>query len=274
MQLALDSRLPEELQKYLIIPISPGCPTDGPLTTLESSRPSRRTSIIESLSAGPLTSSFDTTVALQDRTQQRIWPGTYVAFALSTEHLMKGFPEGSEIYKKLRSFDAGRYLGLVTSTFPHWSEESAALGQDIVVHFVARTASLPSPVSEHWMPIFPGSEPRQEKYALRTTMLFPWRDYQQWTTLGVRLRVIRTHTSTLVFELEHDEFARFEDSAGRDYGHLDSTEPQWGNDDRNTISKLVVSPYALPGEIWLDVRSREGDKEPTDFIEEIALLER
>ncbi|KAG1727165.1 uncharacterized protein EDB91DRAFT_1253995 [Suillus paluster] len=269
-------RRPESLSPpSLAIPYSPGCPSAGACTTLKGFFAARRPSIAESLSAGALTTSFDRFAPPQSRTIGKIWPGTFIVFALSTEELAQEYPGDSEIHHRICEYNPGRYLGLVTSSFVQSIEDDGSTVEDVIVHFVSRDTPQPSVIASHFIPIFPVSNTiPTETSALHTSILFPWIDCKQWTTCGVRLRVCRKNASALVFELCPDDFERFEDKAGKDYSGLEYLDATLDDEEKDTLASLLVAPFALPAEIWLDIRNHADIKEPPSFFGDVESLER
>jgi hypothetical protein len=244
-------------------------------STFEGFCSERRYSIIESQSADALTASFDISAPPQNRTSAKIRPGTYVVFALSTAELAQEYPKDSEDYHKICQYTPGRYFGLVTSAFVRWNEDDGSTVEEVIVHFVSKYTPEPSAVANHFIPIFPvnSTEP-MDSFALHTSILFPWIDHKQWTTFGVRLRVCQTNPSALVFELCNEDLERFEDKAGKDYGQLESLDATLDDEAKDTLTRLLVAPFALPAEIWFDIRNHPDIKEPLCFIEDIDSLER
>ncbi|KAG2359459.1 hypothetical protein BDR07DRAFT_1415055 [Suillus spraguei] len=244
----LESSSPLSLSNTCWIPSS----TDA-YTTFEGFYPEQR---YNSQSADALTASFDIFTPLQSRTSAKIRPGTFVVFALSTADLAHEYPEDSDDYRKICQYIPGRYLGLVTSVFARWNEDDGSTVEDVIVHFVSKYTPQHSMVANHFMPIFPvGNTVPADSSALHTSILFPWIDHKQWTTLGVRLRVCQTNPSALVFELRNEDFEHFEDKAGKDY------------------ARLSVAPFALPAEIWFDIRNHPDIREPSCFLEDVDSLE-
>ncbi|KAH7915449.1 hypothetical protein BJ138DRAFT_1141766 [Hygrophoropsis aurantiaca] len=223
---------------------TPECPPANLVTVFNTSRKHHHLGIPGTLSADPYTPAFrDGSPSPETRARPKLW-----LFRISPENLLGNCPKGAGTVGRLRNLNPGYYLGLVTSTFAQFDDDTLAIAEDIVVHFVAK--DIP-PVSEHYMPIFPANESEiWGRGELHTTVLFPLRGYKQWTNFGVRLRVQQVHHSSLLFELEHEEFARFEHYAGIDYRDLDLMEPQLEEGNRNLISKLLVSTHTLPSEIW------------------------
>lgn len=233
-----------------------------------------RYSIPQSQSADPFTASFDIFTPPQNRTSAKIRPGTFVVFALSTAKLAQEYPEDSEDYRKICQYTPGRYLGLVTSAFVRWNEDDGSTVEDVIVHFVSKYTPQPSVVANHCIPIFPVSSTIPvDSHALHTSILFPWIDHKQWTTFGVRLRVCQTNPSALVFELCNEDFERFEDKAGKDYSRLESLDATLDDETKDTLARLLVAPFALPAEIWFDIRNHPDIKEPPCFIEDVDSLE-
>ncbi|KAG1780752.1 hypothetical protein EV702DRAFT_1042972 [Suillus placidus] len=246
-----------------------------PYTTFEGFCSERRYGIAESQSAGALTASFDNFAPPQNRMSAKIRPGTFVVFALSTAELAQEYPEDSEDYRKICQYTPGRYLGLVTSAFVRWNEDDGSTVEDVIVHFVSKFTPQPSIVANNFIPIFPvSSTVPVDNSALHTSILFPWIDHKQWTTFGVRLRVRQTNPSALVFELCNEDFERFEDKAGKDYSRLESLDATLDDETKDTLARLSVAPFALPAEIWFDIRNHPDIKEPLCFIGDIDSLER
>ncbi|KAG0709918.1 hypothetical protein DFH29DRAFT_21646 [Suillus ampliporus] len=259
------------------IPSSPGSPSTGACTIFEGFCSTQWPSIAGSMSADALTVTFDRFAPPQSQTSAKIWPGTFVVFALSTEVLAQEYPEGSEIHRRICEYNPGRYLGLVTSSIVQSIEDDGSTVEDVIVHFVSGHTPQPSVIASHSIPIFPVSSTiptDTSTSALHTSILFPWIDRKQWTTCGVRLRVCRKNTSTLVFELCHDDFERFEDKAGKDYSQLESLDAALDDEEKETLARLLVAPFALPAEIWPDIRNHPGVKEPLSFVGDVDSLER
>jgi hypothetical protein len=258
-----ESLLPLTLSTARFTPSSAGFPSADVYTTFGS------------LSAGAHIASFDRFGPPQSQTGAKIWPGTFIAFALSTEQLAREYPEGSEIHRRICDYNPGRYLGLVTSSYGQLSDEDGNTVEDVIVHFVSTDTPQPSVVADHFMPIFPiNTTAPIDTPALSTSILFPWVDRKQWTTFGVRLRICRKHTSGLVFELCHDDFERFEDKAGKDYCRLENLDAAaLGDEDKERLARLLVAPFALPAEIWLDIRKPDL-KDPPSFVVDVDFLER
>ncbi|KAG2146810.1 hypothetical protein DEU56DRAFT_753675 [Suillus clintonianus] len=255
------------------IPSSAECPSAGAYTSFEGFSSARQHSTSESLSADGFTASFDTFAPPQTRTSGKICPGTYITFRLATEEIAQQYPEDSEIHRRIREYNPGRYLGLVTASLVHWNEEDGSTCEDVIVHFVSRDTPLPSlaVVEDFFIPI--SSTVTNDRSDLQTKILFPWTDYKQWTTFGVRLRVCRTNQSALVFELCNEDFERFEDKAGEDYTRLESVHAKLDDEAKDTLAKLSVASFALPAEIWLDIRNHPNTKEPLSLLGDVASLE-
>jgi hypothetical protein len=163
----------------------------------------------------------------------------------------------------------------MTSTFARWNEVEGSTEEDVIVHFVSKYTPQPSVVADHFVPIFPGgSTAPGDSSALHTGILFPWIGYKQWTTLGVRLRILQTNPSSLVFELRNEDFERFEDKAGEDYSRLETVEAALDDETKDTLARLSVAPVALPAEIWFDIRNHPDIKDPRCFAADIDSLER
>jgi hypothetical protein len=272
-----ESLSPLSLSTICSIPSSPGFPSADIYTTFESFRASQKSSNLESLSAGAQITSFDRFGPPQSQITAKIWPGTFITFALSTEQLAREYPDGSEIHRRIRAYTPGRYLGLVTSSFVHVSDGGGDIVEDVIVHFVSTDAPQPSVVADHFMPIFPISTAVPlpiDTSALSTNILFPWVNHKQWTTFGVRLRICQRNISGLVFELCHDDFERFEDKAGKDYCRLGDLDAALGDEDKERLARLLVAPFALPAEIWLDIRNKPDIKDPLSFVGDVDFLER
>ncbi|KAG1768561.1 hypothetical protein EDD22DRAFT_967421 [Suillus occidentalis] len=255
-----------------LLPLSPSdtCWTPSSTDTY-GTFDARRYNTVESLSADPLTASFDI-FPFQNQTSTKIRPGTFIVFALSTTELAQEYPEDSADYRKICQYTPGRYLGLVTSTFARWNEDEGSTDEDVIVHFVSKYTPQLSVVADHFVPIFPvSSTALEDSSALYTGILFPWIDYKQWTTLGVRLRIRQTNPSSLVFELRNEDFERFEDKAGKDYSRLETVDVD--DETRDTLAKLSVAPVALPAEIWFDIRNHPDIKEPPCFTTDVDSLE-
>ncbi|OAX37056.1 hypothetical protein K503DRAFT_258589 [Rhizopogon vinicolor AM-OR11-026] len=253
---------PLSISTTCFIPSSPGFPSADTYMTFGS------------LSAGAHIASFDRFGPPKCQTSAKIWPGTFITFALSTEQLAQEYPDGSEIHRRIREYKPGRYLGLVTSSFAQSSDEDGSIVEDIIVHFVSTDTPQPSVVSDHFMPIFPiSTSVPMDTSVLSTSILFPWVDRKQWTTFGVRLRICQRNTSGLVFELCHEDFERFEDKAGEDYCRLQNLDAFLGDEDKERLARLLVAPFALPAEIWLDIRNQLDIKDPPSFVEDIDFLE-
>ncbi|KAG2070306.1 hypothetical protein BDR04DRAFT_1100225 [Suillus decipiens] len=262
----LESSSPLSLSNTCWIPSS-----TGTYTTFEGFYPEQR---YNSQSADALTASFDIFTPLQSRTSAKIRPGTFVVFALSTAELAQEYPEDSDDYRKICQYTPGRYLGLVTSVFARWNEDDGSTVEDVIVHFVSKYTPQHSMVANHFMPIFPvNNTVPADSSALHTSILFPWIDHKQWTTLGVRLRVCQTNPSALVFELCNEDFEHFEDKAGKDYGQLESLDAPLDDEAKATLARLFVAPFALPAEIWFDIRNHPDIKEPSCFLEDVDSLE-
>ncbi|KAG2130632.1 uncharacterized protein EDB93DRAFT_1255829 [Suillus bovinus] len=244
-------------------------------TTFENFLSDRHYSITESQSADPFRSSFDTSTSPQTRTSAKIRPGTFIVFALSTAALAQEYPEDSDIYRKICQYTPGRYLGLVTSAFVRWNEDDDSTVEEMIVHFVSRYAPQPSAVVNHCIPIFPvSSEEPVDASALHTSILFPWIGFKQWTTFGVRIRVHQTNPSALVFDLRDQDFEFFEDKAGKDYSRLESLHATLDDEAKNMLGRLLVAQFALPAEIWLDIRNHPDIMEPQCFVGDVDSLER
>ncbi|KIK38008.1 hypothetical protein CY34DRAFT_15318 [Suillus luteus UH-Slu-Lm8-n1] len=258
------------LESLSLLPLSPSetCWIPPSTDTFDARR------YISSLSADPLTASFDISPSPQNQHNTKIRPGTYIIFALSTTELAQEYPQDSADYRNICEYTPGRYLGLVTSTFARWNEDEGSTDEEVIVHFVSKYTPQLSVVADHFVPIFPvSSTALEDSSALHTGILFPWIDYKQWTTLGVRLRVRQTNPSSLVFELCNEDFERFEDKAGKDYSRLETIDATLDDETRDTLARLSVAPVALPAEIWFDIRNHPDINEPPRFATDVDSLE-
>ncbi|KAG1768532.1 hypothetical protein EDD22DRAFT_844038 [Suillus occidentalis] len=263
------------LESLSLLPLSPSDTCWIPSSTdTYGTFEAQRYNTISSLSADPLTASFDISPSPQNQPSTKIRPGTFIVFALSTTELAQEYPKASADYRKICEYTPGRYLGLVTSTFARWNEDDGSTDEDVIVHFVSKYTPQLSVVADHFVPIFPFRTALEDSSALHTGILFPWIDYKQWTTLGVRLRIRRTNPSSLVFELCNEDFERFEDKAGKDYSRLETVDAILDDETKDTLAKLSVAPVALPAEIWIDIRNHPDIKEPPCFATDIDSLER
>jgi len=78
----------------------------------------------------------------------------------------------------------------------------------------------------------------------------------------------------LVFELCHEDFERFEDTAGKDYSRLESLDVSLDDEEKETLARFLVAPFALPAEIWFDIRNHPDIRDPPSFIGDVDFLER
>lgn len=108
------------------------------------------------------------------------------------------------------------------ASYALWDDERSLPFHDVIVHFVARDVPQPPPMAHYFTPIQPVSGSQMEEDALHTTVLSPRADFKQWTAFEIRLRVNQLHTSSLIFELAHDDFPRFGDNAGNDNSQLET----------------------------------------------------
>ena len=127
---------------------------------------------------------------------------------------------------------------------------------------------------------------------LQTTTLFPWKNRVQWTTSGTRIIVRKFHESKLNFYLDDEEFERFEQKVLEDYAtiptfHTSSCATQTCSEGnmpdsvmdvdgiecngkgRHRIEKLKVPPFALPAQVWRDIREANERDNPALFLDEV-----
>ncbi|KAI0647879.1 hypothetical protein C8Q79DRAFT_537155 [Trametes meyenii] len=258
-------------------PISPGgCPSAGDVDmaspTMWASLPDRpRTS--ESRRPSFSVSNAPDTVP---PSAWRIQPGQYVAFTIDTEAAALNYPEGSKEREAVLQFAVGRYIGLVVGSYVQRSEDNSRWLEELVIMFVAPAVPSLVGAERYCMPIAPfhGDVDVMERGPpLRTKTLFPWANRAQWTTFGTRLQVETLHDSQLLFDMDEDEFARFEQRVTSDWEHMDANAALMANEDvKNIVAKLRPPPEPLPAVVWRDIRGKHGE-DPSDFVNEVYALD-
>jgi hypothetical protein len=195
-----------------------------------------------------------------------------VAFALSTTLIAEHFPPGSEAYDAIRYFPCKRYVGLVSDSEMLQEEGDEEWSNEIIVYYAS--CAKPSQFERYCIPIYSTDvstkSPRDPP--LRTTTFFPHVDCHQWTTASVRLTVDLLHESSLAFALQDDDMGRYQDYVVEDLMDIGRIDLNC-QIDRAELQKCKAPPYAVGAEIWKDVRKGDPKLRPSDFIEEVNLLQ-
>ncbi|KAI8978720.1 hypothetical protein BD414DRAFT_494182 [Trametes punicea] len=205
----------------------------------------------------------------------RIQPGHYIAFSIDKEAAAAaaGYADGSKEKEAIVQFPVGRYIGLVVGSYVQRADDDSRWLEELVVMYVARAAPA-VPGTELWyVPIAPSQEEGDacRGFPLRTKTLFPWKDRAQWTTFGTRLQIQTLHESKLSFDVDDDEFTRFEHILTAD--HDDMAEKLKTDEAfKDAIDKLRPPSEPLPAVVWRDIRGEHGE-DPSDFVAQIYALD-
>lgn len=294
-------------------PLSPGCPTDTGISSIHTTAPPWWQGGLPTPRAIPMTATALTrenswnsvlpspaTPTSIPSSRWRIQPGTYVAFSLDTESIAQKFAHHSAAYESVRRVPTRKYVGLVVSSYTYLSEENEDDGEfveELVVNFVGGSPPPEIGFKDHWISISPSmsstnqsspsTQPNYRDQAtlppasmepLHTATLFPWKNRVQWTTSGTRLIVHKFHESLLTFNLDDEEFGRFEEKVSEDYSSMhsitDITRSPSDEEQNQRIEKMKVPLFAFPAQVWRDIREADERDHPVRFLDEVDEMEK
>jgi hypothetical protein len=201
---------------------------------------------------------------------RRIKPGTYVVFAFNVDIISDQFPLESKGRKVVGEFPRKLYLGLVTESHLSLVDDGPESINQLTVNFVTRAVPSPSAPSKFFLTMYPTDDNRVRTPTLRTSILFPYVDCNQWTIKGVKLMAHQVHDSSLEFALEDYYLERFEEKAVVDFNMLEDLEDE---EIQRDLAELQFPEYPFAAEIWKDVRFGDAGLEPLDFVKEVHTLE-
>ncbi|KAI0657258.1 hypothetical protein C8Q70DRAFT_277764 [Cubamyces menziesii] len=265
------------LDIHIARPISPGgCPSAGDVDmaspTFWASLPDRpRTS--ESRRPSFSASNAPDTIP---PSAWRIQPGQYIAFSIDKEAAAAaaGYVDGSKEKNAILQYPAGRYIGLVVGSYVQRADDDSRWLEELVVMYVARAPPAVPGAEACYVPIAPFQveDGGSRGPPLRTKTLFPWKDRAQWTTFGTRLQIQTLHESKLSFDMDDDEFARFELRLTTDHDAMEQKLKGADEATKETVEKLRPASEPLPAIVWRDIRGEHGE-DPTEFVTQIYALD-
>lgn len=217
---------------------------------------------------------------------RRIDVGTFIAFKLDRETIAAHVPPDSECHDEIRNARFATYLGLVTNYYPPkpGEEDSCAV---VEVSYVSTSSPEERGAENLYVPIAPtawrnddndsdndNDNEEEDEYRhrkpLQTVPLFPFRHLVVWTTFGTRIKVSTFHDSPLGFQLPPDgeELIRFYTESEDDLEDLATAVPDSANPLWRRRAMLPLGDFAIPAEVFRDIRFVEPVSHPELFAEE------
>ncbi|KAI0769100.1 hypothetical protein BD413DRAFT_478295, partial [Trametes elegans] len=209
----------------------------------------------------------------------RVQPGQYIAFSIDKDAAAAaaGYEDGSMEQQAITSFPVGRFIGLVVGSYVQRADDDSRWLEELVVMYVGHAPPTLAGTEGLCMPIapFPDTAGSQCPLPLRTTGVFPVKDCLQYTTFGTRLQIQTLHESKLSFDVDEDEFSRFELQLTTDNDELREQLKGEGVSaaHKAAVEKMRPPPEPLPAVVWRDIRGEHGE-DPAEFVTQIYALDR